>query len=220
MGGCENEEKELVKVVSSYKKVCPDSSHGKARGGGTFKINEYQEATEAVSEVDFKGLGKMMWWGEYEEFSRTAAGGRLSPTVALARWSAWKSAPTIPKNNCGPNPEDTFQLRAPTGQACNFPNKVALNKSLVQSDGIQKSLGEDEISALKSTLFANHSEMLKTGGASMQLESFAKSMCNSQGNSASSGDTFWPRGLQLHQCSGTQQHKQVDRWGGGRCFRC
>lgn len=79
-----SDDKILVPAMKAYKAACPDSMHGKARGGGSFKVAEYKETITAESNVDMQYQGKMMWWGEYEEFSRTAAGGRLSSAQAMS----------------------------------------------------------------------------------------------------------------------------------------
>ena len=73
-----SDEKELKKVILAYKKACPDTSHGVPRG--EFKISQYKEIT----------------WGEYEDFARSAAGGRLTPNQTLARWNSWKDDPSWP----------------------------------------------------------------------------------------------------------------------------
>jgi hypothetical protein len=122
------DDKALGKVIKNYKEVCPDSTHGVQRGGGQFKVATYKEKTNAETNVDMKERGKMMWWGEYEEFSRTAAGGRLSSPQAKARWDAWKNFPGWIRDNKGPNPDDTFQLWVPTGVTFDYGNKLALQK--------------------------------------------------------------------------------------------
>ena len=76
--------------------------------------------------------------GDYEEFSRTAVGGRLSPAQTRKRWEAWKADPTTITDKMGPNPDASSHLRVPIGKVVNFGIKVSLEKSPSMSEGLKK----------------------------------------------------------------------------------
>ncbi len=80
------------------------------------------------------------------------------------------------RNMKGPNPDDRFMLRVPTGLHVDFTNNIELAKQLELQEAAKTNPTQESFGADRKRLFSTHQDMLRGGADMANLEDLGRKL--------------------------------------------
>lgn len=159
-----------------------------------FTVAQYMEQERSEQEVEYGGLGELMWEVEAIEFWMTTKGGAMSRDDAKHKWDSWAANYTewgILSDMQSPNPKFPLRLRIPTKDTIDFKSRVVDSKLICKSETGIKKPKEADLEKLNARLLTGFEKHGNASNDSRRLE-LAQQMV-----SAGAGQAFSDVGVLL-----------------------